>query len=701
MAKAKKCDAARSDPAAAQYDRHRDKMADASRERSKAGRELGEIAAVANAKRRAKGEQSLKFFLKEYFPERFRLDWSPDHLKAIERIESAVRSGGRFALAMPRGSGKTTMCECAVLWAVLYGYQDFAVLIGASAYHATNMLDSIKAELVDNERLAEDFPEVCTPILAIGGNPLRCNGQLHQGKATKIQWKRSHVVLPTIAGSKCSEAVLRVSGIMGSIRGLKYTRSDGRISRPTLVLVDDPQTDISAGGAQQCQRRIDLLNGAILKLAGPGKSVAAVCPCTVIRKGDAAHTLLDREKSPAWKGETFKTLYQFPDRMDLWQRYAIARADSLRAGGDGDEAQAFYREHRAEMDRGAVVAWPARFGAQDVSALEVSMRAYYEDKRSFFAEMQNDPIDEELGENDLTPKDIVGRLSGRGRGLVPIWAGKVTAFVDVQKSALYWLVAAWDSSCFTGTVIDYGVWPDQSGRRYYTLATLQQTLQNTIPGCGLEAQIRAALEQCAGSLLSRDWQRDDGVAVRIDRLFVDAGFQTEAVYEWARSSQHASVVVPTHGRAISAKNKPLDQYTAKPGERKGFHWFLTAGGGKRAVRHLLIDTHFWKSFLVQRFRVAIGDPSAMTVFGRSRQDADHDMLADHLCAERSTRVEANGRTIDEWDLRPGRPDNHWLDCLVGATAAASFEGAALVGQAGPAKPKVSWREQQQRKLHGR
>jgi len=35
--------------------------------------------------------------------------------------------------------------------------------------------------------------------------------------------------------------------------------------------------------------------------------------------------------------------------------------------------------------------------------------------------------------------------------------------------------------------------------------------------------------------------------------------------------------------------------------------------------------------------------------------------------------------VDEWKLRPTRPDNHWLDCLVGCAVAASIQGAALAG----------------------
>ena len=35
--------------------------------------------------------------------------------------------------------------------------------------------------------------------------------------------------------------------------------------------------------------------------------------------------------------------------------------------------------------------------------------------------------------------------------------------------------------------------------------------------------------------------------------------------------------------------------------------------------------------------------------------------------------------IDEWKLHVTRPDNHWLDCLVGCSVAASIQGAVLFG----------------------
>jgi hypothetical protein len=35
--------------------------------------------------------------------------------------------------------------------------------------------------------------------------------------------------------------------------------------------------------------------------------------------------------------------------------------------------------------------------------------------------------------------------------------------------------------------------------------------------------------------------------------------------------------------------------------------------------------------------------------------------------------------VDEWKIRPAQFDNHWLDCLVGCSVAASMQGVALPG----------------------
>ena len=181
----------------AKKEQARKRSADESRE----GRDVAPLPKVKNAKRKKRCERDLRLFAEQYFPELFPLAWSEDHLKVISKIETAVLHGGLFAMAMPRGSGKTTLAEVAAVWAVVYGHRGFVVLIGATALHAKEMLDSVKSHFLSNDRLAEDFPEVCHPIREMEGMANRCKGQLCDGEHTHIRWGAAEIVLPVVTGS--------------------------------------------------------------------------------------------------------------------------------------------------------------------------------------------------------------------------------------------------------------------------------------------------------------------------------------------------------------------------------------------------------------------------------------------------------------------------------------------------------------------
>ncbi|MDP6505231.1 MAG: hypothetical protein QF886_16530, partial [Planctomycetota bacterium] len=146
------------------YEAIKEAAAARNRALSEAGRDIGELPEVVNQERKERAQRDFQFFCEAYFPQTFHLAWSPDHLKVIRKVEEAVLEGDLFALAMPRGSGKTSIAECACLWAVLYGHRDFVCLIGASEVHAIEMLDSIKMELDGNDVLEGDLPEACYPI---------------------------------------------------------------------------------------------------------------------------------------------------------------------------------------------------------------------------------------------------------------------------------------------------------------------------------------------------------------------------------------------------------------------------------------------------------------------------------------------------------------------------------------------------------
>lgn len=657
------------------------------------GRDVGVPDLPKDPVRHAAGRQSLQAFLEAYFPARFPLLWSPDHLKIIALIERTVREGGLFALAMPRGSGKSTISECAALWATLYGYHAFVTLIGATGEAATEMLTSIKTELVTNDILFDDFREVCGAVRELEETANRAKGQHQEGVKTRIKWGKNMVVYPCRrwkdgTPTVNSEAVITVAAILGRVRGMKYARANGTIIRPTFVIPDDPQTDDAANSPLQCKRRHGVLNGAVLKLAGPSQKIAAICPCTVIRKGDLADRLLDRELSPQWHGQRCKRLYKFPDKMDLWKQYAVLRADDLRADGSGQPAKDFLAANFEAMHAGSEVAWPQRFEPGDLSALETVMIRFFEDPTSFWAEDQNEPQDEELSDGDLKKADLVTRFSGRPRGQVPGWADTLTAFIDVQQTLLYWAVCAWKSSAFTGSVIAYGSWPGQN-RNYFTLKDAQHTIQDALPGHALEAQIRKALDDLEAYLLDRDWPREDGTAMRIGKLLKDAGYEMKTIFEQSRASRFRTISQPSRGVPIGPGETPMMEYQAKPGEVKHDHVIITTPRGF-AVSWAKMDANYWKSFIAARLRQQLGSPGALTFHGESRKDADHEMLADHLCAERATLAQQKGRKVMVWEMLPGT-ENHWFDCLYGCAAAAATLGVSLDGQSKVKRPNPSQR----------
>ena len=658
------------------YEDRRNAERDRQAEQSLAGRDIGPLPEVVNPDRKAACERNFQLFCESYFPETYALAWSPDHLKVIEKIETAVLRGGLFALALPRGSGKTTITESAALWSMLYGHREFVVLIGATESAALELLDSLKTELEVNERLAEDFPEVCYPVAQLEGIANRCAGQLYKGERTRITWTSNEIVLPTVEGSRASGIIVRVAGITGRIRGMKFKRSDGRNVRPSLVVIDDPQTSESAGSLEQTRKRVRVLAGDILGLAGPGQKISGIMPCTIIRPGDMADIILNRNTHPDWNGEKTRMVYRFPTNMKLWEEYAEIRAEALRTEGNFQKATEFYLANREAMDAGAEVSWEARFNHDEVSALQHAMNLKFQDEAAFQSEYQNDPLPDDTADDSLLSVDgICAKINGLARRRVPLKCDRLTMFVDVQKALLFYVVIAWAED-FTGAVIDYGSWPDQH-RHEYSLADANPSIQTLFPKAGFEGALYAALSALTDECLGREWEREDGAVLKIERALVDAnwGQSTDVVYQFCRQSSHAGVILPSHGRYVGASSKPMTEYRKQQGDRLGFNWMIPNVARKRAIRHVIYDTNYWKSFIHARLAVPVGDKGSLTLYGRI--PGAHQLFAEHLTAEYRVKTQGRGRTVDEWKLKPQSHDNHFLDCVAGCAVCGSMLGASL------------------------
>jgi hypothetical protein len=667
--------------------RIRDQEATRRKAKTRASQEIGEPPDVVDPQRRERCLDSFGLFCTTYDPLTFNVPFGRNGLKAIDRIEETVIDGGLYALAEPRGDGKTSKLRMASVWSVLKRSRKYPMYVGANATKAHRLLSAVKTLLSKNRRLYEDFAPELHGFWSLDGEARQAIGQRYRGEKTGVEWAVNLVRFAQMECSVCSGAAFQASGIESAdIRGSSFPGVGGEGTlRPDFVIIDDPQTDDTARSQLETQKRYETIMSGILGTEGD-IPLSGVMLVTCIRKGDLADRVLDRKQCPEWRGERMKLLDALPTNLGLWDKYAEIKHECLRMDRPITEATEFVRANYDAMHEGAIVPWPERTKGR-LSAVQYAMDLYYRDVQSFWAEYQNEPIErDKTSTTRLTPSEICDRVNGHERGVAPVDATALTAFIDVQGDSL-WYVVCWWAPDFTGGVLDYGVFPDQ-GRSYFSLGDVAgggKSLADKYPTAGFDGQLFAGLTDLTKQLIGSEWARDDGTPMRIDRCLIDAnwGRSTKLVKRFCRQSPHASVLIPSHGRFVGASSTPFDQYPDKSGEKTGEGWRMPKPAG--GVRHVAWDINFWKSFFHARMSTPMGDPGNFTLFGRS--PGSHRMFADHCSAEYSVRVEAKGRVVDEWKEKPDKPDNHWFDGVVGCTMAATMCGVELRNAGNVKKPK--------------
>jgi hypothetical protein len=603
------------------------------------------------------------------------LEFSPDQLEVFAAIQAAVFQGAFQAVALPRGSGKTTICEIACIWSLIYAHKEFVMLVAANTNASKDSLNTIKMHLEHCELLRADYPLLDRVLTEGNGSALRASRLMLEGKSLNFVWRTTEISIPVAPERSGSLPCLAIAGVEGRIRGIKRQTVDGRSLRPDLILIDDIQTRASAESPSKVLKRERVIKSDIAGLAGPGRSMSGMIACTVIKPDDLADRILDRSKNPQFRGIRGKLVYKMPDNMDQWESYFQVRADSLLEHGDNREGNEFYLQHRETMDQGAEVAWEQRKRDDQISGLQYAMDLLSEDKMSFYSEYQNTPLDEvELtGQDFLTPKQVREKATrAHQRGIVPRNHTKLTAFVDVQKNLLYYVVMAWNETTYGGHIVDYGSYPDQKSNMYKANEA-PVTFSKMYPGLTLEAQLFESLNTLVSGMFLKEWLTEDEAPLKIQRCLIDAGYSasTETVFTYCKQSVFAPLVDPSFGRYFGAATTPMNNQKKLKGEIRGNSWTIPPVKSGRRRRYVLYDTNFYKSFVTDRLKLSLGDPGTISIFGEPER---HEMLSQHLTSEVSINTSGRGRELQEWKIRGTFAENHLFDCLVGAAVAASMEG---------------------------
>jgi len=469
---------------------------------------------------------------------------------------------------------------------------------------------------------------------------------------------------------------------------------DGEVIRPSLVLVDDPQTRESAASPTQCAARIQTMVGDLAGMVGPGEQMSILATMTVVYQDDVADQLLNRELLPEWHGVRKKLVNEWPQGEEakvLWDRCLEMRARAMRLDEPLAKVNRFYESNRETMDFGHHVSWPQRKRSDEISAIQhaYNLQQTVGDE-AFASEYQNDPLTLQDIEdfNFLSAGEIAKKKAHLRKGIVPSETVHVVSAIDVQQNSLWYVTTAWDEK-FNGVVVDYGTYPKQKQLRF-TRKGLRETFQTMYPNHSLEEAIYRSIRELGEQLARTKWVSTSGTEMYASRVFVDEGFKTDTVYLAVRDSDVASILMPCRGIGITASMLPMDEWQTKKGDyRPGLNNRVQIPAVHRKLRALRFDTNFWKTFLQERLATLPGGKGCLQLYGggSGNPPVDHAMLSEHLTAETPIMTEGRGRKVIEWKLPPNHPDNDWLDATVMTTVGASMLGVSMDEAPKPARKR--------------
>lgn len=659
------------------------------------------IAIPQDLDRRKRCLQDPVEFLTTYFATTFYQPFTPDRRAMITSICDAARYGGDFAIAGPRGEGKTRLAIYGALYLMFAGLSNFPVVIGKSQTKAQNELKTIKERLQQNDMLIADFPEIGLPFKAVGGWSSRARMQTVAGKETNIEIASDHIIFPTITREMlphhwpidCDPVsngqTISSLGIDGPIRGTNY-----RDMRPTLAILDDIESKESAVSEAIIESNEQIIEKDIGGLGGSGRRVSRVMLCTTQNRKCIAYKYTDTQQKPSWNGQRFRKMIKPPARDDLWEEYISMRINKSSDDPDARAAFRFYRDQQSMMDAECEIGNPYSFDDRkhaDGEPLELSaIQAYYNRVADFGAEAvatedDNDPPEEAGPETSGITAAVVGsRISGFDKHICPANTLAITAAIDIGKYICHWVVIAWTNNA-TGCVIDYG-------RAEVANTDVDSDDQ------AIEKAIYRTLLQFRDWIINVEFEDASGAKRKIDRVFCDSGDYTQSVYEFIRQIGHG-IFAPTKGLG-----KYKQPQTQNESIRVGRHLHAHYMPSDRVWLHLL-DADYWKRFVHERFLTPTFDDENMLRAGslslyQPHGSKDHLTFSQHIVAEEWVTDFKKGKGERCYWMVHNR-NNHYLDATAMAAAAASLHGVSpLAGIAAPklvAQPKDQAQKRRQRK----
>lgn len=356
--------------------------------------DLAKAFAAVDWERRRRCLADPRQFIREYCMDSGAIfDYEPfaETDRIIATMLSAASSDVPYHLRITRGGGKTTLFIWLTIFLVFRNEKSFAVLSSSKMAQAVPMVEDISALITSSEKLVQDFPEKCLPLVLLGGSMQRAPSQRFLGLPTNCRTTRNSIRFPSLASGcpllKGSEggAIVMANGFEGKTRGLRVGKR-----RPDFILLDDVQDDEMAANPEQVEKARSKIYKTYMKLGKSVERPSLLMASTPIEPDDLSETIA---KDPNWKTETFPLMLSMPSSLSLWRgeykRIREKAVDELSGHPETD----FYLAHRGEMDADAKPFWSECYNhdGSEISAIQHAMNLFLDDEESFLSEYQMQP----------------------------------------------------------------------------------------------------------------------------------------------------------------------------------------------------------------------------------------------------------------------------------------------------------------------
>lgn len=584
-----------------------------------------------------------------------------------------ARTGGEKAIAAPRGRGKSQIAKGAVCYLIFAGLIRFPVIVSQTTAHSQEFYEDFRRKVQFNEKLYEDFPEICHPVRCLEGAPQRASRQHIDGELTRIEWKVDRLRLANVPEKY--RGPINYGGVRMEYRGLdaaiRGINRDG--DRPDYVPIDEPETRESAKSEAQIQDRVNALDKDVAGLAGEDHELGQIMLTTLQNNFCLSAQYTDPERKPSWMGERFGWVERWPIEWNkngqegegLWNEYMVKRREDQRNGDRyGRNATQFFLDNQQQMELGGELLSDnfkvkvLADGWQTVHSPWQEVFNFICDKsfEAFCTEYQNDPPEEEQIEGtQLTAAKVLSRIAKTGQREAPVGTGYDVIGIDLGKYASHWAHTSWSETGCIGTVTDYGI-VETAG------------LDSGSDATAIEHALVAALEV---------WAEDVRDTFSPQLVLVDSGNWRDAAYAFCRRM----------GRPFfPAKGWEQGRRFAMPRERTTqkipYHECYAAYQPEHDVWLYHMQGEYWKEwlqarFLQQTYRDLERVPGSLALFDPCGDNRRHLSFSQHMVAEEAQLIPKDGKQMQRrWFVR--NRNNHYLDAMAMACCAAGVLGVRLM-----------------------